>query len=115
MSVARRSAKVGSARWTSSATPQGLGAHVQFQNAGHHDHGLRTVPILEHRKLQGFSAVDKEATMKPALILHDPIAVAILANQEERRFRSAQRGRLAFVHGTCPLLVITEALLPALS
>jgi hypothetical protein len=60
----------------------GFDAHVQFQDAGHHDYGLRTVPILEHRELQGFGAVDKEATMKPALILDNPVAVAVLADQE---------------------------------
>jgi hypothetical protein len=60
----------------------GSDAHVQLQDAGYHDHGLRTVPVLEHREFQGFSAVDKKATMKPALILDDLIAVAVLADQE---------------------------------
>jgi hypothetical protein len=69
---------------------EGFGIHVQFENARHHDHGLRPMPVFEHCELQGFSAVDKEAATKAVLILDDPTSVAVFANPEQRGFRTAR-------------------------
>jgi hypothetical protein len=60
-------------------------AHVQFENAGHHDYGLGAIPILEHREFQRFGTVDEQATAEALLILDDPIAVAVLADTEKPR------------------------------
>src|SRR6516164_4666837 len=66
----------------------GLRTHVELENAGDHDHGLRPVPVLEHREFHRFGAVHEQAAAKTALILDDPVAAA---------------GRFAFlVHGTSP-------------
>jgi hypothetical protein len=58
-------------------------AHVQFENARHHDYGLGAIPILERRKFQRFGTVDEPATAEALLILDDPIAVAVLADTEK--------------------------------
>jgi hypothetical protein len=62
-----------------------FGAHVQFENARHHDYGLGAIPILEHRKFQRFGTVDEQATAEALLILDDPMAVAVLADTEKPR------------------------------
>jgi hypothetical protein len=58
-------------------------AHVQFENARHHDYGLGAIPILELCKFHCFGAVDEQATAEALLILDDPIAVAVLADTEK--------------------------------
>jgi hypothetical protein len=60
-------------------------AHVQFENARHHDYSLGAIPILEHRKFQRLGTVDEQATAEALLILDDPIAVAVLADTEKPR------------------------------
>jgi hypothetical protein len=55
---------------------------IQLENARDHDHRLRAVPVLEHCKLEGFSATDEKAAAEPLLILHDPVAVAVPADAE---------------------------------
>ena len=58
-------------------------ANVEFQNTRDHDDGLRPVAILEHCEFEGFSFVDEEAAAEPLLILHDPMAVAVLPDAEQ--------------------------------
>lgn len=77
-----------------------LGGHVQFENAGHHDHGVRGMAILEHGVFQCFGAVDEEAAAAAALILDDPVAVTVTTDQEQGGFRRIRRGRFTFVHDT---------------
>src|SRR5262245_49143731 len=79
-----------------------LAAHVELENIGHHDHGLRPVSVFEHGEFQGFGAVDEQATAKASLILNDPLAAAVLADQEERGVGTTRRGRFAFDHDTSP-------------
>src|SRR6516162_4595755 len=79
----------------------GLRTHVELENAGDHDHGLRPVPVLEHREFHRFGAVHEQAAAKAALILDDPVAAAVPADPEQ--LRTTRRGRFAFlVHGTSP-------------
>jgi len=78
----------------------GLRTHVELENAGDHDHGLRPVPVFEHREFHRFGAVHKQATAKAALILHDPIAAAIPADPEQ--LRTTRRGRFAILHDISP-------------
>src|SRR5262249_56433653 len=75
--------------------------HVELENAWDHDHGLRPVPVLEHREFHRFGAVHEQATTKAALILDDPVAAAVPADSEQG-FRTAGRGRLTFAHGNSP-------------
>jgi hypothetical protein len=55
---------------------------IQLENAQDHDDRLRTVPVLEHCELEGFGAIDEQTAAKPLLILHDPMAEAVLADAE---------------------------------
>src|SRR5215510_9061030 len=78
----------------------GLRTHVELENAWDHDHGLRPVPVLEHREFHSFGAVNEQATTKAALILDDPVAAAVPADPEQG-LRATCRGRFTFlVHGT---------------
>jgi hypothetical protein len=56
---------------------------VELENPRNHDDGLRPVPILEHCELEGFSPVDEKPAAEPLLILHDPVAVAVLPDAEQ--------------------------------
>jgi hypothetical protein len=55
--------------------------------------------IFEEGEAERFCAIDEQAATAVLLILNNPIAVAVLANEEEGRPR---RGRL--VHDTFPFL-----------
>src|SRR6516225_35384 len=79
----------------------GLRTHVELENAGHHDHGLWPVAVLEHREFHCFGAVHEQATAKASLILDDPVAAAVLADAEQG-LRTARRGRFTFIHDTSP-------------
>jgi hypothetical protein len=57
--------------------------YIQLEDTRDHDDGLRPVPILEHCEPEGFSPVDEEAAAEPLLILHDPMAVAVLPDAEQ--------------------------------
>src|SRR5262245_42841328 len=79
----------------------GLRTHVELENTGNHDHGLRPVPVLEHREFHRFSAVHEQAAAKAALVLDDPVAAAVPADPEG--LRATSRGRFTFIiHGTSP-------------
>jgi hypothetical protein len=70
-------------------TTVGTGAHVQLQNARHHDDGLRTIAAFVHCKFEGFGATDEKAPAKTFWTLYDPVTVAILTNEEKRASRIA--------------------------
>jgi hypothetical protein len=59
-----------------------LAAHVELENSWDHDHGLRAVAVLEPGKFQGFRSVDEQAAAKADLVLNDPVAAAVPADQE---------------------------------
>jgi hypothetical protein len=65
--------------------------HIQLENPGHHDDGLRTVSILEHCELQRFGPIDEEAPAQPLLILRYPMAVAVLSDAKKTRWRRGLR------------------------
>src|SRR6185369_7861368 len=64
------------------------GAHVQFEDLIHHDDRLRTIAVLGPGELQRLVAADKEAPAKTALIPRDPVAMAVLADQEQGRLQA---------------------------
>src|SRR5262245_7856897 len=78
-----------------------LAAHVELENAGHHDHGLRPVAVLEHREFHGFGAAHEQAAAKAGLILDDPLAAPVLADPEQRGC-TPRKGRFSLIHGTYP-------------
>jgi hypothetical protein len=59
-------------------------AQIQLENPRHHDDGLWTVSILEHRELQCFRSTDEQAAAEPFLILHDPMALPVFSDPEKR-------------------------------
>jgi hypothetical protein len=56
---------------------------IQLEHSRDHDDRLRAVPVLEHCELEGFSSVNEDPAAEPLLILHDPIAVAVLPDAEQ--------------------------------
>jgi hypothetical protein len=75
-------------------------SHVELQNAGNHDDGLRPVSILEQRKPEGSRAINKQPAAEATLILNDPIALTVFADQEKRRYRMRlRRARFGLSHG----------------
>src|SRR4051812_42140679 len=84
-----------------------LAAHVELENPRNHDDGLRALAVFEHRKFQGLRPIHEQAAAEAVLILNHPVAAAVPADQEHRRFRATRRGR--FVHDTSPLVWITNA------
>jgi hypothetical protein len=77
--------------------------YIQLEDSWDNDDGLRTVAILEHGEFEGFSSVDEDPAAEPFLILHDPMAVAVLPDAKQTRMRRGlRRGRFGFIHGTSP-------------
>jgi len=72
-----------------------LSAHVEFENSGYHDYGLRAVAVLEHGKFHGFGAVDEQATAKAFLIPNDPVAAAVLADRKSEDLKQFDEGGLS--------------------
>ena len=63
---------------------EGTSAHVEFEDAGNRDYGFWPIAVLEQRKLERRRSADKEAAAAPVLLLGDPSAAAVLADQKER-------------------------------
>jgi hypothetical protein len=61
-------------------------AHIELENPGNHNDGLWTISILKHCELEGFRAVDKKSAAAALFFLDHPISVAVLTDQEVRRF-----------------------------
>jgi hypothetical protein len=54
------------------------------------DDGFRMVVIFEQRIAQRFAAVDEQATIKTILMLDDPMASAVSADEDNRRCRTVR-------------------------
>jgi hypothetical protein len=75
-------------------------AHVELEHAGNHSDRLRPSAGLVHGIADGFVAIDEEAAAQTALVLDDPMAATISADQESIRSRDGfRRGRFRLVHG----------------
>jgi hypothetical protein len=74
--------------------------HIELENTGNHNHGLRPIAVLKHGKPERLGTIDEESAAEAARILNNPASPAILADQKERRFGT--RGRLGLSHGGCP-------------
>ena len=64
------------------------GGDIQLKNTGHHPNGFGMVSILSERELEGSRLSDEEAAAKAVLVLNNPIAAAVLANQKDRVLRT---------------------------
>jgi hypothetical protein len=62
-----------------------LAAHVELENARHHDHRLRLMTILEHREFDCFGSTHEQTSAEALLILRDPISAAVSADTKEAR------------------------------
>jgi hypothetical protein len=72
--------------------------HVELKNSRNHDDRLGPMPVFEQCKPERFGAVDEQATTTVLLILDNPIAAAVLADEEEMR----SGGRFLLAHDTAP-------------
>lgn len=72
-----------------------LSAHVEFENSGYHDYGLRAVAVLEHGKFHGFGAVDEQATAKAFLIPNDQLPQLFLPIRKSEDFKQFDEGGLS--------------------
>ena len=73
-----------------------VAAHIEFENARNHNAGLRPISIFEHCELEGFGAINEKSAAVALFFLDNPVAPAVLADQEERRSRTRlYRGRLS--------------------
>jgi hypothetical protein len=80
-----------------------LAAHIEFKNTRNHNDRLRPISIFKHCKLECFYAIDKKSAAAAQIVLDDPIAPAVLSDQEERKSRTRfGRGRLDMFHDTSP-------------
>jgi hypothetical protein len=57
--------------------------HVELKDAADDNASLRTVPILSPHEAKRLGPVDEQTAADSALVLHNPVAVAILADHEE--------------------------------
>jgi len=73
-----------------------LTTHIEFENSGNHDNGLRPISILEHCKPERLSTIDEESAAEAARVPNHPVSSAVLANEKQRRSRT--RGRLDLCH-----------------
>jgi len=58
---------------------------IELESARDHDDRLQPVSIFEPRELQGLVAVDEQTAAKTALILDDPLAATVPADEENDR------------------------------
>jgi hypothetical protein len=63
-------------------------AHIEFQHARHHDHRLRLIPVFEQCEPERFGAVDEQPAAQMILVLHNPMALTVLANKEQGRLHA---------------------------
>jgi hypothetical protein len=74
--------------------------HIELENTGKHDHGLRLIAVLKHGKPERLGAIDEESTAEATPVPNHPISPGVPADHKE--WRSGNRGRLCVSHGGCP-------------
>src|SRR5262249_42495723 len=73
----------------------GPAAHVELENAGGQPDRVRPSAGLVHGEADGPVAIDEEASAQTALVLDDPMAATVSADQEDIRRRAVlRRGKL---------------------
>src|SRR5262245_42713845 len=61
-----------------------MAAQIELERARHRDDRFRSVAVLEQRELERRRVGDEEAAGQTVLLLRDPTAAAVLADQEVR-------------------------------
>jgi hypothetical protein len=65
----------------------GRGAHrlieIEFQDPGHHQHGLGPATVFKQGKPQRFGAINKQAPTQSGLVTNNPVAAAVPADHEQ--------------------------------
>src|SRR5450432_3729137 len=67
-----------------------LAAHVEFDFARQLDDGFGVMAVLEQRVFEGLRAVDEQAAIEAILFLRDPVAAAVLADEDDGGLRAAR-------------------------
>ena len=60
-----------------------LAAHVEFDAARQFDDGLGMTPVFEQGVFDGLGAIDAQAALEAVLVLRDPAAAAVLADEDD--------------------------------
>lgn len=62
---------------------EGTAVQAEFKNAGCVNNGLWMVAVFKEREFNGCGSVDEQAAEQAALFLGDPVATAVLADQDD--------------------------------
>jgi hypothetical protein len=54
------------------------GTHIELENPGNHNYGLRPIAVLKHGKPKRLGTIDEESAAKAARILNNPVPPTIL-------------------------------------
>jgi hypothetical protein len=65
--------------------------HVEFENSGNCNDGLRSIAALGSHVAKRGIATNKEAAANPVLILNDPISAQVTADHEAWKSRTCAR------------------------
>ena len=79
----------------------GVSAHVELDLARQLDDGLGMLSVLEQRVFDGLGAADEQAAIEAVLLLRDPLAPMVLADEDDGGEGTA-RGRFDEFHGFSP-------------
>ena len=71
---------------------------VEFYFARHFDYRFGMTAVLEQRVFDGLGASDEQAAVEAVLLLGDPFALAIAADEDEGQCGGAARGRFGELH-----------------
>ena len=76
-------------------------AHIEFDLAGQFDNRFRMAAVLEKRVLQRLGAADEQAAVEAVLLLDNPVAMAVSADEDDGGY-SAAPARFDEFHGGIP-------------
>lgn len=74
---------------------EGTAVQAEFKNVRRVNNGLWTVAVFKEREFNGCGSVDEQAAEQAALFLGDPVATAVLADQDDV---GAARWRFGLFH-----------------
>ena len=57
--------------------------HIELQNTGNQDNGLRPIAVLKHGKPERLGTIDEDPAAEAALVPNNPVPPAILADHKE--------------------------------
>jgi hypothetical protein len=85
--------------------------HVELDLARQFDDSFGMIAVLEQRILDGLRSIDKHSAVKAILFLRDPLAAAVLADENDSGCSRAARGRFDELHVGGPSDVEPRALM----